>query len=147
MKINRKKQQGATFITWLLVAGFMILVASAVVKVAPYYIEFNSVKSMMKEIAGESGIKNANKHQINSKVAKYLNVNNLRGLEKAFYARNAKDGKSKNPFTIVRLKKGNNRKKLMVKYPVETAWISNLSFLIKFQYEVVLGEPDNISGR
>ena len=39
---------------------------------------------MMKDIAGESGIKTANKHQINSKVAKYLNVNNLRGLEKVF---------------------------------------------------------------
>ncbi|MEE9445493.1 MAG: DUF4845 domain-containing protein [Cocleimonas sp.] len=147
MKTNRKKQQGATFITWLVVAGFMILVASAVVKVAPYYIEFNSVKSMMKDIAGESGIKTANKHQINSKVAKYLNVNNLRGLEKVFYASKSRDGKTENPFSIVRLKKGDNRKKLTVNYPVETPWISNLSFLIKFEHAVVLGEPDNISGR
>ena len=147
MKINRKKQQGATFITWLIVAGFMVLTASAVLKVAPYYIEFNSVKSMMKDIAGEAGIKTANKHEINKKVARYLNVNNLRGLEKTFYASKSGDGKTKNPFQIVRLKKGDNRKKLVVNYPVETPWISNLSFLIKFQHEVVLGEPDNISGR
>jgi len=147
MKINRKQQQGATLITWLIMAGIGILLASAVVKVAPYYIEFNSVKNMMKDIAGESGIKSANKHQINSKVAKYLNVNNLRGLEKAFYASKSADGKTKNPFQIVRLKKGDNRKKLVVNYPVETPWISNLSFLIKFEHQVVLGEPDNISGR
>jgi len=101
---------------------------------------------MMKEIAGESGIKTANKHTINSKVAKYLNVNNLYGLEKVFYA-SKNDPKIKNPFQIERIKKGNNRKKLVVNYPVETPWISNLSFLIKFEHSVILGEPDNISGQ
>ena len=146
MKI-KKKQQGATMITWLIVAAFFGLTASAVVKVAPYYIEFNSVKSMMKDIAGETGIKTANKHEINKKVGKYLNVNNLRGLEKHFYAGRTADGKSQNPFKIVRLKKGDNRKKLVVNYPVETTWIGNLSFLMKFTHTVVLGEPDNISGR
>jgi multidrug efflux pump subunit AcrB len=146
MKI-KKKQQGATMITWLIVAAFFGLTASAIVKVGPYYIEFNNVKSMMKGIASETGIKTANKHQINSKIEKYLNVNNLRGLEKAYYASKSRDGKTQNPFKIVRLKKGDNRKKLVVTYPVETSWVGNLSFLMKFTHEVVLGEPDNISGR
>lgn len=147
MRINRRKQVGATMIAWMIGAGFGILAASAVVKVAPYYMEFNNVKSLMKNIASEPGIKNADKRHINSKIEKYLNLNNLRSLEDSYYgSKNKKSGK-KNPFKISKLKKGNNRKKLSVEYPVVTSWISNLSFLMEFKHTVVLGEPDNTTGK
>jgi len=146
MRINRRKQVGATMVAWMLGAGFGILVASAVVKVAPYYMEFNTVKGLMKNIASEPGIKNADKRQINRKIENYLNLNNLRSLEDSFYgSRNKKSGK-KNPFKLTRLKKGNKRQKLSVEYPVVTKWIANLSFLIDFKHSVVLGEPDNTTG-
>ena len=67
MRLNRKKQAGATLVAWMIGAGFAILTASAVVKVAPYYVEFNSVKGLMKNIASEPGIKNADKRQINTR--------------------------------------------------------------------------------
>jgi Tfp pilus assembly major pilin PilA len=147
MKINRKKQRGATLVTWMIVAGFGILAASAVVKVAPYYVEFNSVKGLMKNIASEPGIKNADKRIIYRKVEKYLDLNNLRSLETSYYGSRGKDSKVKNPFHVTKLKKGNNRKKLSVEYPVKTKWIGNLSFLIDFKHSVVLGEPDNETGK
>jgi len=147
MRINRKKQVGATMVAWMIGAGFGILAASAVVKVAPYYLEFNSVKSMMKNIASEPGIKNADKRQINRKIENYLNLNNLRGLEESFYgSRNKKSGK-KNPFKVTRLKQGNKRQKLTVNYPITTKWVGNLSFLMDFKHSVVLGEPDNTTGK
>lgn len=142
MKINRKRQQGATLVTWLIVAGFGILAASAVVKVAPYYIEFNSVKSLMKNIASQPGIKKANMRQINSRIEKQLTVNSLYALEKAYYGSKGKSKKSKNPFQLTLLKKGNKRRKLSVQYQVPQPWIGNLSFLIDFRHSVILGEPD-----
>ncbi len=75
MKINKNKQRGATMLSWLMAAGVAVLLASAVVKVAPYYVEFNSVKGLMKSIASEPGIKNADKRQIYRKVENYLNLN------------------------------------------------------------------------
>ena len=147
MKINRKKQRGATLVSWLLVAGFGVLTASAVVKVAPYYVEFNSVKSLMKNIASEAGIKKADKRQINRKIERYLTLNSLRSLEDSYYASRDKNSKVKNPFKVTKLKKGNNRKKLSVEYPVKSNWIGNLSFLIDFKHSVVLGEPDNKTGK
>jgi len=142
MTINRKKQRGATLISWLIVAGLSVTAISAVVKVAPYYVEFNSVKRFMNVIAAEPGIKTANMRQINSKIEKHLNLNNLYTLEKLFYEnRKNKSKNSKNPFSIVRMKKGNNRKKLTVKYEVPASWIGNLSFLMDFKHSVVLGEP------
>jgi len=147
MRINRKKQVGATMVAWMLGAGFGILAASAVVKVAPYYMEFNGVKGLMKDIASEPGIKNADKRQINSKIAKYLNLNNLRSLEDSFYGSRDKKSGKKNPFKVTKLKKGSKRQKLSVQYPVVTNWVGNLSFLINFKHSVVLGEPDNTTGK
>ncbi len=146
MRINRKKQVGATMVAWMIGAGFGILIASAVVKVAPFYVEFNSVKGLMEKIASEPGIKNADKRQINQKIERYLNLNNLRSLEDSYYGSSDKKSGKKNPFKVTKLKKGNKRKKLSVEYPVVTNWFANLSFLIDFKHSVVLGEPDNTSG-
>lgn len=143
MTINRRKQRGATLISWLIVAGLSVTAISAVVKVAPYYIEFNDVKRFMNEIAAEPGIKSATKREVNAKVGRHLNVNGLYTLEKRYYAsRSRKAGAPKNPFSITRMKKGNNRKKLTVTYAVPASWIGNLSFLMDFKYSVVLGEPN-----
>ena len=147
MRINRKKQVGATMVAWMIGAGFGILSASAVIKVAPFYMEFNSVKSLMKNIASEPGIKNADKSQINRKIENYLNLNNLRSLEDSYYGSRDKKSGKKNPFKVTKLKKGNKRQKLSVQYPVVTNWVGNLSFLIDFKHSVVLGEPDNKTGK
>lgn len=147
MRINKKKQLGASMVTWMIGAGLGILAASAVIKVAPFYVEFNSVKGLMKNIASEPGIKNADKRVVNRKIEKYLNLNNLRSLEDSFYASRTKGSGKKNPFKLTKLKKGNNRKKLTVEYPVVSNWVGNLSFLIDFKHSVVLGEPDNTTGK
>ena len=144
MKINKRKQRGATLTSWLIIASIAVIAASAVVKVVPYYIEFNSVKGMMKNIASTSGVKKANMRQINAKIEKHLTVNSLYALEQAYL--NSKPGtpaknKTKNPFTIVKEKKS-RRRILMVAYDVPQSWIGNLFFLIKFKHAVVLGEPD-----
>lgn len=144
MKINHKKQQGATLITWLIAAGFAVMIASAVVKIVPYYVEFNSVKGLMANIAGEPGMKKANMRQLNAKIEKYLNVNALYAIEQQYY--NSKPGsrvknKPKNPFSLSRDKKRGKRI-LTVHYKVPQPWIGNLSFLIDFKHAVVLGYPD-----
>ena len=145
MKINRKKQRGATLVTWMIVAGFGILAASAVVKVAPYYVEFNNVQKLMKNIASLPGIKTANMRQINSKIEKQLNVNSLYALEHAYYnsrSHVSKKERTKNPFTLKLLRKGKNKRVLTVAYDVPEPWIGNLNFLIKFKHSVLLGEPE-----
>lgn len=144
MRSNRKQQRGATLVTWLIVAGFGVLTASAVVKVAPYYVEFTNVQGMMKKIAGSPNAKKFNKKQIFRKVENHLNINSLYALETAFSRSKLKSGpkKVKSPFTITKLKKGKNRRVLTVNYDVPQPWIGNLGFLIKFNHSVVLGEPD-----
>jgi hypothetical protein len=146
MKINKRKQCGATLVSWLIVASLGVMAASAVVKVAPYYVEFNNVKGLMRVIASTQGIKKANMRQINQRIEKHLTVNSLYALEDAYYNSRpgtAKKTKTKNPFTLKKEKKS-SRRILTVAYDVPQSWVGNLFFLIKFKHAVVLGEPDVI---
>ena len=145
MIMNRSKQRGATLISWMILAGFGMFLASAVVKLVPYYVEFNSIKTLMTNIAGERGIKGMGKRDITLKVGKYLNVNGINTLDRAYKSRATSTGrKSKDPFTIKKIKKGKFKGKriLSVNYTVPQPWVGNLSFLLTFNHAVILGEPE-----
>ena len=139
MKKQLKKQQGATLISWIIGIGVGILLVSGGVKIAPHYIEYHSVKSFMNGIAAEPGINKRNKREIMSRVEKYLNVNSMEGLSKAYYdSRGGRPGVEK-PFKLIKLKKGNKRQ-LAVNYKVEAPWLGNLAFLMDYEYQVELGK-------
>ncbi|RVU83901.1 DUF4845 domain-containing protein [Leucothrix sargassi] len=135
MKKLQRKQQGATLISWLIGISVGILILSAGLTIGPSYIEYNSVRGLMDSIATAPNAEKANRREIMAKVEKHLDINNLDGLERAYY--DSKGGKD-NPFQIVNLKKGNKRE-LTVEYKVEKSWLGNVSFLIDHKYAVELG--------
>jgi len=51
---SAKKQQGATLLGMLIVGAFVVFVALIVMKVTPAYIEFMSVKKVLKAMQSES---------------------------------------------------------------------------------------------
>lgn len=51
---SAKKQQGATLLGMLIVGAFIVFIASIVMKMAPAYIEFMSVKKVLKAMKEES---------------------------------------------------------------------------------------------
>ncbi|PID46896.1 MAG: hypothetical protein CSB47_01570 [Proteobacteria bacterium] len=141
MKNFQHKQAGATLITWMIGIAVGILIMSAGLKIGPSYLEYYSVRSFMNGIAAEHGIENKNRREIMAKVERYLNVNGMDGLSKAYYeGRRGQSGK-KQPFNIVKLKKGNKRE-LTVEYEVVKPWLGNISFLLSHKYAVELGTPN-----
>ncbi len=132
--INKNKQKGATFITWMIVVTVATLIFSAAIKIGPSYLEYHSVRSMMDSIAAEPGIKDKSKRYIYGQVRKYMNINGMYTLEKAM-----SDSKTK-IFKVSELRKGHRRKRLSAHYEVKKHWIGNLSYLIDFKYSVILGE-------
>ena len=138
MKKSQRKQQGATLISWLIGISVGILIVSAGLKVGPSYLEYNSVRTLMNNIAADAGSEKANRRELMAKVEKHLNINNLADLEKAYYS---SKGSKDNPFQIVKLKKSNKRE-LTVEYKVEKPWLGNVSFLIDHKYAVELGASE-----
>jgi len=139
MKKNAKKQQGATLISWMIGIAVGILLVSGGLKIGPHYLEYNSVKSFMNNIAAEPGIKTKNNREVMSRVEKYLNINSMDGLSKAYYGSKAPNSNIEKPFKLIKLKKGNKRQ-LAVNYKVEAPWLANIAFLMDYEYQVELGE-------
>jgi hypothetical protein len=75
-----KKQQGLTFISWLVilsVAGFLVLVG---IKVTPVYIENYSVKSILQSLKHEPFAARKSVRELKSMVLKRLDVNSISTL-------------------------------------------------------------------
>jgi hypothetical protein len=75
-----KKQQGLTFISWLVilsVAGFFVLVG---IKVAPVYIENFAVKSILESVQNEPFAARKSMRELKNLVLKRLDINNIRTL-------------------------------------------------------------------
>jgi hypothetical protein len=75
-----KKQQGLTFISWLVilsVAGFLVLVG---IKVAPVYLENYSVKSILESVKHEPFAARKSVRELKSMILKRLDINNIRTL-------------------------------------------------------------------
>lgn len=145
MIANRRKQKGAGIVTWMIFAGFALFVTSTVVKIAPYYVEFNNIKTLMTGVAGETGIHNVGKKEINIKIGKYLNINGISSLEKANKARSRSlSKKTSGPFKVKTIKKGKFKGKriLSVDYSVPQPWVGNVTFMLSFNHAVILGEPE-----
>ncbi|MEJ2405709.1 MAG: DUF4845 domain-containing protein [Candidatus Thiodiazotropha sp.] len=75
-----KKQQGLTFISWLVilsVAGFLTLVG---IKVAPVYIENYAVKSILESVKNEPFAARKSVRELKTMILKRLDINNIRTL-------------------------------------------------------------------
>lgn len=70
---NRKKQHGATFLGMLIVGAMIVFIALIVMKMAPVYTEFFSVKNVIKAMKSES-LSEMSKQEIMRSFDKRANV-------------------------------------------------------------------------
>ena len=117
----RKSQRGASFLSWISIAGVVIFGFVTVVKLAPVYMEFEAVKSMVEDIAADPAISANNTQAVRSKISDYLNVNGLYTIEPGY-------------FSLVTLPEKKNRKALQVEYEVRKPWLANIDFLLTFKH-------------
>ncbi|MET0052396.1 MAG: DUF4845 domain-containing protein [Candidatus Thiodiazotropha sp.] len=78
---SRKRQQGLTLISWvviLIVAGFLTLVG---IKVAPVYIENYAVKSILESLKTEPFAARKSVRELKNTILNRLDINNIRTLD------------------------------------------------------------------
>ena len=125
--INRKKQEGATFITWMIgisILGFLVVTG---IKLAPVYLQYNNIKGIVDELASNPSTKEANKRILRVAIDKRLNINML------------DDQLSSKNFEFLKIKGSKDRRKIRVKYDVQKPWFANLDFIAKFDYSKEIG--------
>lgn len=119
----KKQQQGATFLSWVATICLVIFVAVTIVKLAPIYLEYSAVKTMVKDAAQDGSIRDT--QQLRRKLASALNVNGLSNVQE------------KN-FSLVNLPEQQNAPAVEVDYEVRKKWIANIDFLVTFKYAEAL---------
>lgn len=122
-----RRQRGAGFLTWVSGVGIAILFFITLVKLAPLYLEFYAVQSMVDDIAAEPGMNAATTRQVRRKVDDYLNINGIYGL-------------SKDNFEVQQIKGKNDVRELRVYYEVRKHWLANIDFMTTFEYSKELGK-------
>ena len=122
-----RKQQGATFLSWMATASVVIFSLVTAVKLVPGYLEFRAVKSLAHDIAMNPSMKSASKQQIKAKVDDYLNINGLYTL-------------TSDAFSVEPVLGKKNVRELVVHYESRKNWLANIDFLTTFHYSVELGK-------
>ncbi len=75
-----KKQQGLTFISWLvilIVAGFFVMVG---LKIAPVYIEHFAIKAALESVKEEPFAARKSVRELKNMIMRRLDINNIRYL-------------------------------------------------------------------
>lgn len=125
-QISKRKQRGASFVGWLVIAAVTVFALVTVAKIVPVYMEFATVKSMVDEIAADESVSaKSNNRQLRAHLDKYMNVNGLYEVKPEY-------------FSVVKLPEKQNAKALQVEYEVRKHWLANIDFTMNFQHAAVL---------
>lgn len=122
-----RRQRGATFLSWVTTASIIVFALITVVKLAPLYMEYYSVRSMVDDIAVDPGATRWSKQQLMGKVDDYLNINGLYTLTSEAFSLEPVQGKR-------------GVRELAVHYEVRKHWLANIDFLTTFDYSVEIGK-------
>lgn len=120
------KQKGATFVSWMVGVAIFIFLAITGIKLAPVYLEYYTIRSMVDEFAAKPETRKANKRMLRQAIDKRLNINSL---DNYLSAEN---------FTIEKIK-GSKRRQIKLEYDVRKPWFANLDFIATFKYTKEIG--------
>jgi hypothetical protein len=116
MNALRKKQQGLTFISWLVifaVGGFFILLG---MKLVPIYLENQSVKSVVESLRNDADVRKADPMGVKKIIYKRLKINSIYDF----------------PQDWIKIKKEKNRLVVDVTYDKIEPIFANISVMVSF---------------
>jgi hypothetical protein len=116
MNALRKKQQGLTLISWLVifaVGGFFILLG---MKLVPIYLENQSVKSVVESLRNDADVRKADPMGVKKIIYKRLKINSIYDF----------------PQDWIKIKKEKNRLVVDVTYDKIEPIFANISVMVSF---------------
>ncbi len=75
------KQRGMTAIGWMLVLGLIAFFTLITLRLAPLYLEYTKVVSVLESLEKEPGITRQTKAEIRKMISRRFDVNDVRGLD------------------------------------------------------------------
>lgn len=114
------KQRGMTAIGWVLVLGLIAFFAVVVLRLAPIYLEYSKVSSVLESLKNEPGITRSSKTEISKLIGRRFDVNDVDNVK-------AKDAE---------IKTQNGRLTVTMKYERRTNLLGNIDLVAKFDKSI-----------
>lgn len=111
-----KKQQGATLVGMLFIAGLVVAGAILAAKLVPAYIEFMSVKKILNAMASSGDLKTMSPKELRSSFSKRADIDNVNSVK---------------PEDLVISREGNEAS-VSVEYSVKVPVVANVSACMDF---------------
>lgn len=124
-RYRKRRQRGISLVGMLLVlviAGFFGTIG---MKLGPHYLEFLTVKSVMKDVVEDPEQANSGKMSIFKKIENRLYINNVRGIDAESFS----------------YKKTSRGYQVGVDYKVQQHLFANVDAILSFKHEVDAGKP------
>lgn len=118
-------QRGMGFAGWLVVILVLGSTITVAMKLAPHYMDFNTIGKIMDEMALENGMAVKNKAQLISLMEKKLKINQIRTFP-------LKEN--------ITLKVSNDGSELILDYEVREALVANIALIAAFDKTIELRE-------
>ncbi len=97
MMRSRQSQLGLSFVGWFLVLMAVGGIASVFVRMAPHYLEFRTIVSVMESLDRDEDITSMSKAQLVKQLRKRFEINNVRGFD---FRNNLKLSRTRNVRTV-----------------------------------------------
>jgi uncharacterized protein YneF (UPF0154 family) len=120
---SRKKQQGLTFISWLVVLIVLGLFVMVGIKITPVYLEHFAVKQSLKSIKNEPMISRKSVKEIRKILFRRFDMNSIYDLKK----------------DDVTIKRTGGKTKITVAYEERRSLFGNISLVMTFKDSIEMG--------
>jgi hypothetical protein len=120
MRTNTSKQRGAGLLAILFGIAFLAVIASVTLKLAPHYMQFLTVKSVMNSVLEDPDVANLDRRGLLDQVDSRLYINDVRTV-------------TRKDFQFARLKRADE---LSVDYEVREHLFGNLDALLSFSHKI-----------
>jgi hypothetical protein len=114
--INRRQQRGVTMVGMVLWGIVIVFLALVAMKLVPAYAEFMTVKKILTDIGGETGVKSMSNPEIRDRFARRAMIDNISTVTPA----------------DLKIDHVNGRTVVSVDYTFQTPLVANVSLLVDF---------------
>ena len=128
---NIRKQEGMTFVSWLVVAALVIFMAVTVIKLVPLYIKYDAVKTIIDKVATEPHAEKLKKRALLAKIDSYIDISSIYDL-------------SSKQFVIEKVRNRKKARRISVKYEDRVEWFANLNIVAVFEHSAIIGDRENL---
>ena len=80
-----RKQRGVSILGWFVIIVMVAIIGTGALKLAPVYLEFYNIVSIVENMQNEPGLKGATRQEIITTFGKRLSVNSIRDIKKDDY--------------------------------------------------------------